>query len=398
MSWKVKDIMSQRVDFVLRLNQGERMSDLCREFGISRKTGYKFSHRYHQLGVGGLFDQSKRPMHSPKRTPPEIVEMVVAMRQRYPTWGPKKLHWKLEKEIEGVSIPAPSTIALILKHKDLVRPRKRKRRATPSPLPLSTSQAPNDIWSIDFKGHFRLGNQRYCYPLTICDHFSRYLLGCEALESTKRHGTVMVLEALFKSYGLPTTMRSDNGAPFASSGLLGLTQLGVYLMRLGIALERIEPGHPEQNGRHERMHLTLKQEATRPASANCLAQQERFDAFVEEYNQERPHEALGMIPPAEHYQASKRPYPQNIKPLEYPLHDIVQNIYADGSMYFPPLKKRLYISTALVGQTIGLRELEKETWQVDFMQTNLGYIDLKTSRLWALETEEKTTSSHEENL
>ena len=384
MPWKVSELMSERMGFVLRLERGERMSDLCREYGISRKTGYKFLSRFRAEGAAGLMDKSRRPWRHPNQTPPEVVELVAAQRRAHPTWGPKKLRWVLEREYPGVKLPAQSTIALILKQCGFVKPRTRRRKASPSLGPLRVCKRPNEVWSIDFKGQFRMGNRRYCYPLTLTDNFSRMILACEALESTKATPIYSVLEQVFMECGLPEVIRSDNGSPFASSGLQGLTQLSVWLLRLGIELERIEPGHPEQNGRHERMHLTLKQETTRPAKDNLLQQQERFDSFRAEFNERRPHEALGMRTPTELHESSKRAYPETMQPLEYPLADLTQRVFADGSIYFQPLKKRIHVTAALANQDIGLRQLTPQTWLACFMDKELGIIDLELGRLLAV--------------
>ncbi len=290
----------------------------------------------------------------------------------------------MEREYPGVKLPAQSTIALILKQQGFVKSRTRRRKASPSLGPLRVCERPNEVWSIDFKGQFRLGNRRYCYPLTLTDNFSRMILACEALESTRAAPIYPVLVQVLKEYGLPEVIRSDNGSPFASSGLSGLTQLSVWLLRLGIELERIEPGHPEQNGRHERMHLTLKQETTRPAKDNLLQQQERFDNFRAEFNERRPHEALGMRTPREVHQPSQRVYPEAIQPLDYPFDDLTQRVFADGSIYFQPLKKRVHVTAALANQDIGLRQLTPQTWLARFMDHDLGIIDMKLGRLLAV--------------
>jgi transposase InsO family protein len=248
------------------------MMDLCREFGISRKTGYKVWKRYQEEGIEALMDRSRRPYSSPNKTPRLTVALIVDLRLLKPTWGPKKLLWLLRKHYPDVPLPAESTIALILKREGLVKGRKRRRRATPTVGPLTEGQAPNDVWAIDYKGQFKLGNGNYCYPLTMTDQFSRFILLCEALESTRREPAQVALKHVFRAFGVPKVVRSDNGVPFASTGRCGLSRLGVWMMRQGIKLERIEPGHPEQNGRHERMHRTLKQETTRPARGNNLAQ------------------------------------------------------------------------------------------------------------------------------
>lgn len=377
MPWKVSDPVSERSNFVRRLLAGEKMTDLCLEFGISRKTGHKVWNRFERGGLEGLGDRPRRPRSSPHQTPRDIVEQIIDLRHRYPTWGPKKLRARFLDVNPGVRPPAASTIGVILRDAGLIDGRKRRRRILGEPTALRSSSAPNELWGIDFKGQFPVGDGRYCYPLTLSDHFSRYLLLCEALENVRASGARAVLEECFREYGLPVAIRSDNGSPFASSGRLHVTTLGVWLLRLGIALERIKPGHPEQNGRHERMHLTLKQEATRPAAANLLQQQERFDAFRERFNRERPHEALAMKTPASVHVLSKRSYePERIlEPLAYPLHDSTLRILADGSLYFSTLERRIHVGTAFAGENVGVREVTRGTWLVSFLDYELGYFD-----------------------
>lgn len=373
--------MNERTKFVHRLEDGERMTELCREFGISRKTGYKIRKRYEEEGIEALIDRSRRPCSTPNKTPKMIVELIVQLRLLKPTWGPKKLLWLLERHYPNVPLPAESTTALILKREGLVKGRRRRRRATPTVGPLTEGKGPNDVWAIDFKGQFKLGNGSYCYPLTLTDQFSRFILLCEALDSTKGLPAQSALKHVFKEFGVPRVVRSDNGAPFASTGRGGLSRLGVWMMRQGIKLERIEPGHPEQNGRHERMHRTLKQETTRPARGNTLAQQEVFDAFVHEFNNHRPHEALKMRPPAELYEPSPRKYVSAPAPLIYPTHDIETTVKSQGRVYFKPLRKHLFVGEAFAGERIAFRELDAHCWLVNFMDLELGYVDIATEQL-----------------
>jgi transposase InsO family protein len=373
--------MNERTKFVHRLEDGERMTDLCREFGIARKTGYKIRKRYEEEGIEALIDRSRRPISSPNKTPGMLVELIVDLRLLKPTWGPKKLLWLLKKHYPDVPLPAESTIALILKREGLIKTRRRRRRATPTIGPLTEGKSPNEVWAIDFKGQFKLGNGSYCYPLTLTDQFSRYILLCEALESTQRLPAQSALKLVFREFGVPKVVRSDNGAPFASTGRCGLSRLGVWMMRQGIKLERIEPGHPEQNGRHERMHRTLKQETTRPARANSFAQQEVFDAFVAEFNANRPHEALKMRPPAEVYTPSPRKYVSAPAPLTYPTHDIETTVKGKGGAYFKPLQKHLFVGEAFAGERIAFREIDANCWVVNFMDLELGYVDIPTKQL-----------------
>jgi len=383
MPWKVSDEVNERMHFVSRLEDGERMTDLCMEFGISRKTGYKIWNRFRLLGPRALYDQSRRPAMSPRTTSKEIQKLIVEFRKKHPTWGARKLKVELERRHPALTFPAQSTVYEILKRSDLVvpRPKCRKRGATPSGH-LADSHAPNEIWCVDFKGDFLLGNRHRCYPLTLSDHYSRFLLGCEALENTKSPGAQTVFEATFRKYGMPYIIRTDNGAPFASTGLMGLSKLSVWWMRLGIIVERIAPGHPEQNGRHERMHRTLKLETCRPPAGNTLQQQERFDGFQYEYNHERPHESLDMKRPADVYTPSPKRFPEHIEQLQYPLHDETLRVSGNGHLYFNFGKcRQVYLGIALAGQHVGLREVDEHRWLVSFLDKNLGYIDKRIGRL-----------------
>jgi len=308
MPWKECSVMDERMQFVARRLAGEPMAELCREFAISRKTGYKIFDRYQDCGVEGLTDRSRRPYRYANQLPFQIENFIVNLRREHPSWGARKIKERMLRRFTDVPIPAKSTIHAVLDRHGLVERRGRVRRRAQGTA-LSPGQRPNELWCTDYQGEFRLGNHQYCYPLTVNDHASRYLLICEALSCTKERYAFTVFERLFKERGLPVNIRSDNGVPFASpTGLFHLSRLAVWWLRLGIGIERIQPAHPQQNGRHERMHLTLKKEATKPAAANFLQQQARFDKFIEIFNNERPHEALGMKCPAEVYQPSPRPY------------------------------------------------------------------------------------------
>jgi transposase InsO family protein len=371
--WKSSTPVDLRMEFVNRVMRGERVTDLCREYGISRKTGDKFKQRFIRLGLPGLQDVSRAPKVIPHRTSPELVEIIVAERKEHPTWGPKKVKEVLERRLER-ALPAASTVGHILVRSGLVTPRKRRPHQRARPTGLRETTAPNDVWCIDYKGQFQLGDRSLCYPLTITDHFSRYILACEAMGAISDEAAKEVCEEIFRLRGLPSAMRSDNGSPFASTGLGGLTKLSVYWMRLGLVRERIRPGHPEENGRHERMHRTLKFETTRPARSNLLQQQERFDEFVDEFNCERPHEALGMKRPSEVYQSSPHPYPSTLADLYYPEHDDAIRVRKDGKIYFSG--QHIYISSALIHEYVGIRERRDGSWLVTFMNLDLGYIDL----------------------
>ena len=375
--------MDERLRFVARLLEGEPMSEVCRAFGISRKTGYKIFTRYKDHGLEALTDRSRRPVHYANQLPPQIEALIVSLKRDKPHWGARKIRELLVRRLDGdVRVPAKSTIHAVLHRNGLVKARGRPRPHA-SGTPLSAGAVPNALWCADFKGEFKLGNGQYCYPLTATDHASRDLLLCEALESTREELATTAFEQLFQERGLPQAIRSDNGVPFASpNSLFNLSKLSVWWLRLGIAIERIKPGHPQQNGRHERMHLTLKKEATRPPGQNSLQQQGRFDAFQQEFNAERPHEALGMRCPAEVYSASPRPY-AGLPDLAYPLHDRDVLITACGRLCLH--RKRINISTVLAGQRLGVKEVDEGIWLVSFMHYDLGYFDLEQRTLQPLD-------------
>jgi transposase InsO family protein len=383
MPWKECSVMDERLRFVAKLLDGEAMTEVCREFGISRKTGYKIFHRYKESGFEALSDRCRRPVRYANQLPPQIENLIVAFKREKPHWGARKIRELLVRRLDqDVRVPAKSTIHAVLHRHGLVHGLRRPRpRATGTQL--SAGERPNDLWGADFKGEFKLGNGRYCYPLTVTDHASRFLLMCEALESTREDTAITAFEQLFRERGLPSAIRSDNGVPFASpNALFNLSKLSVWWLRLGISIERIRPGHPQQNGRHERMHLTLKQQATRPPGINTLQQQARFDDFVREFNTERPHEALAMRTPAEAYSASPRPY-QGLPELNYPLHDRDVLVTACGRICMH--RKRINLSHVLAGQRVGIKEVDDGIWIVSFMQYDLGYIDLEQKTLQPLD-------------
>lgn len=356
---------------------------MCREFGISRKTGYKIYERYKNLGEVALSDRSRRPGCFGNKLPQQVESAILELKKKRPYWGARKLRELLAPKLgPGVSLPAVSTIHMVLDRHGLVQPMSARRNRAQG-TSLFEGENPNDLWCVDFKGQFQLGNKRYCYPLTVSDYASRYLLLCESLESTCEQTALSAFDRLFKERGLPYAIRSDNGVPFASpNALFHLSTLSVWWLRLGIRIERIKPGRPQQNGRHERMHLTLKREATRPARANSLQQQAAFDEFVREFNEERPHEALAMRKPAEVYTRSTQTY-RDLPELEYPFHDRTVTVMDCGRISLH--RRQVNISAALRGQTLGLREVEDEVWLVSFMDFDLGYIDLEKRSLQALE-------------
>jgi transposase InsO family protein len=375
--------MEERLRFVARVLEGEPMAAVCREFGISRKTGYKIFDRYKETGLEALTDRSRRPVRYANQLPGQVESLIVRLKNEKPHWGARKIRELLLRRLPGdIRLPAKSTVHAVLDRHGLV-----KRKGRPHPratgTPLSEGAKPNDLWCTDFKGEFKLGNGRYCYPLTVTDHASRFLLLCEALESTCEQTAFTAFERLFSERGLPLAMRSDNGVPFASANaLFNLSRLSVWWLRLGIAIERIKPGRPQQNGRHERMHLTLKREATRPAGMNSLQQQARFDAFLQEFNTERPHEALAMRCPAEIYAPSPRPY-RGLPDLAYPLHDREIVVTCCGRLCLH--RKKINISTVLAGQTLGIKEVDDGIWLASFMHYDLGYFDLEQKTLQPLD-------------
>jgi len=379
MPWKECSVMDERIRFVARLLDGESMTEVCREFGISRKTGYKIFTRYKEQGSEALNDRCRRPVRYANQLPAQIEGLIVRCKHEKPHWGARKIRELLVRRLDqDIRVPAKSTVHAVLHRHGLVkgigRPRYRASGTT-----LSAGETPNALWCADFKGEFRLGNGQYCYPLTVTDHASRYLLLCEALESTREDPAITAFEQLFRQRGLPQAIRSDNGVPFASrSALFGLSKLSVWWLRLGIGIERIKPGRPQQNGRHERMHLTLKKEATRPPGMNSLQQQALFDAFVQEFNSERPHEALAMKTPEQLYSASPRPY-NGLPELSYPLHDREVLVTACGRICMH--RKRVNVSTVMAGQKLGIKEVDEGIWIVSFMHYDLGFIDLEQKTL-----------------
>jgi putative transposase len=305
--------------------------------------------------------------------------MVLAVREKRPTWGAKKIAAFLITNDAGFRVPSPTTIDNIMNRNHVVRRRQQRKTYTPYPPPLHVARAPNDLWCADFKGQFKLGSGRYCYPLTITDRFSRLVICCEALENTKAGPAMVAFERAFRDYGLPKMIRTDNGTPFAGPGLWALTRLSARWLRLGIWPERIAPGHPEQNGQHERMHLVLKQETTRPPGANFLQQQERFDRFCSVYNNERPHEALGQRPPSSIYTRSPRELPRKLRDPEYPLHDQALRVHGNGDLWLS--KNDVFrVTSALGGQVVGVREVEVGRVLISFTDYDLGHYDFTTKR------------------
>jgi putative transposase len=382
MPWKECHVVDERLRFVARLLDGEKMAVLCRDFGISRKTGYKIYDRYKDCGVHGLTDRARRPYRQANQLPVQVETALVALKREYPDWGAAKIRDRLRRQYPDLRCPAISTVHAVLdRHGLVVHRRPRRYRATGTTLSHPTQ--PNELWCADYKGEFMLANRRYCYPLTITDFASRYLLTCEALSTTQETYAITVFERVFSEFGLPRAIRTDNGIPFScANALYGLSKLSVWWLRLGIAIERIKPGHPQQNGRHERMHLTLKKEATKPASGNVLQQQARFDTFIERYNHERPHQALNMQTPGELFRPSPRRY-RGLPAITYPCHDWTSTVTRCGRICFK--KRKINLSQVFAGQHVGVKQVTDRIWLVTFMHYDLGYFDDETCRLEPIE-------------
>jgi transposase InsO family protein len=340
----------------------DNFSALCRHHGISRKTGYKWVERYEEQGIEGLRDRSKQPHHNPNVIPYALKQCIVGLRKQHPNWGPKKILGLLASHHPDWDLPSKTSVYNILQSEGLIQSRRRRPRVAPSVKPFAPAHAPNEVWSADFKGQFYTKDGKCCYPLTVMDHVSRYLLSCQIVKGTKSRESRKVFEALFAHYGLPDRIRTDNGVPFASIGVGGLSCLSVWWVRLGILPERIEPGKPQQNGRHERMHRTLKQETLRPPAANAQAQQKRFDRFRAHYNDVRPHEGLKQRPPASCYRHSQRQMPSDLPSVSYPGHFKRALVNSNGTIYLNGIN--VYLGYLLRGETVGLEQISHDLWEV----------------------------------
>lgn len=378
MPWKVCGVMDEKMRFIARLIEGDQMAELCREFGISRPTGYKIWERYKESGLEGLPSQSRRPYKQANQLPMQVEKLILQIKGDKPSWGARKIREKLKRKYPNIKLPANSTVHAVLARNDLVTVKK-QRRYRAEGTGLSYTNNPNDLWCADYKGEFMLGNKIYCYPLTVTDFSSRYLLACEALETTKEPFAFTTFERVFKEFGLPRAIRTDNGNPFSNvQAIFGLSRLSVWWLRLGIRLERTAPGCPQQNGRHERMHLTLKKETTKPAGQNILQQQEKFDNFIDEFNRERPHEGLEMKTPAEVYKPSERIY-EGLPEVEYPMHDRTVVVTNCGRICVN--RRKINFSRALAGHPVGVKQVDDRIWLVSFMDYDLGYFDEEANRV-----------------
>jgi len=383
MPWRERSPMEQRADFVREFESGWfTMTELAAQYGISRKTGYKWVAAYEAGGLAGLQDRSRRPHHSPHATDEDVIRAILAIRRRHPSWGPKKLLAIAQGRHHAAVWPARSTIAALLKRRGLVTPR--RRRSAPSAATASAGGGitqPNEVWTVDYKGEFLTGDRRYCYPFTLRDGFSRYVLRCDALTAHTLAVTRPRVERAFADYGLPDRIRSDNGPPFGGPGLGRLSTLAVWWIRLGIVPERIAPGHPEQNGSHEQFHKVLKAETARPPASSAVAQQRRFTRFCAEYNQERPHEGLHLTVPAQHYHHSSRTLPRRLPSLEYPGHAEIRRVDQNGYISW---RTPLFVSMALADQPVAFEEVADGLWTVSFATIVLGRFDERRHQIYPI--------------
>ena len=372
--WSDTSPETEQMEFVRRWHEGRvTFTEVCSQFGISRKTGYKRLHRFESGGWEGLGDLSRAPHSHPNKTPRAIAERLIAERHIRPTWGPKKIVARLEETEPLVTWPAPSTVGEILSRAGLIRSRRRRRHTDPWSTPFAAAEEPNDVWCIDFKGWLRTGDGVRIDPLTVQDAFSRYLLVCQDLPRPRGPEARQVLERAFREYGLPRAIRSDNGPPFASVGLGSLSPLAVWWVKLGIIPERIEPGHPEQNGRLERLHRTLKAETATPPQKTRRKQQRAFDTFRKSYNEERPHEALEQHPPASQYHTSPRSYPSRVRAPDYEAEVTVRKVRTNGEIKWKG--NTIYLSESLRSEPVGLVQQDDRHWDIRFGPLVIGLLD-----------------------
>ena len=384
MPWQEQAPMDLRLQLVREYMTGRfQVTELADAYRVSRKTAHKWIERFAQGGAPALADRSRRPASSPGATPPEVVAAVLDARRRHPTWSaPKLLGWLAERE-PTVLWPASSTACALLQRAGLIRQRRPRRRpSSPHRAPLSRPQAPNDLWTVDYKGEFKTGDTCWCYPLTLRDGVSRKALRIDALRAITYRDTRARMTRAFAEYGLPARIRSDNGTPFASTGLAGLSRLSVWWLQLGIIPERIRPGHPEDNGAHEQFHAVLKAHTTRPPARSTRAQQRRFDAFRLEYNTERPHQALGQTPPERHYQPSARSLPCRVPPFEYAGHVQVRRVGSNGCIWWQ--HQRLFIGKALQQHDIGFDETADAIWTLIVGPIPFAHFDARTQTVTPL--------------
>lgn len=379
--------MDQRKEFILLWKSDQfSFSHLCREFHITRRTGYNYVEKYKQGGMEGLENRATIPLHVPNKTPKPIEEAIIKIRTQKETkgWGAKKILWKLEQEGIYEKLPARSTVSLILKRNGLIPERKKRKKVEPQ-KPIFDPAEPNEVWSADYKGQFRMGNGKYCYPLTICDSKTRHIIEIKGLLKPEYESAKAIFKGVFKVYGLPLQLHTDNGAPFASIRSLGrLTKFSVWLMEHGVQPVYSDPGHPEQNGRHERMHRELKAAVCKNPSKNLQAQQVRFNKFKKFYNEERPHEAIGMVTPSSIYEKSKRLYEEHIEEWEYPSDYKIKNVCNNGIIRVGK-SDSIYVTTALKGKKVGLEEIGEGIFRIYFRDFLLGYLDEGTLQVYDIQ-------------
>lgn len=380
MPWKVINQMNLKIQFIDDWKAGySSKTVLSQRYGVSRPTIYKWLKRYEQQGIEGLKEQSRAPKRCPRRTSKDILDLVIAEKLKNRKRGPRKVRAQLKRKHPELALPAVSTIAYWLEKEGLVERRKRRLHVPPYTEPFSACNAPNDVWSIDYKGQFYMKNGMVCYPLTLSDNYSRFLLGCQALEGPRYDPTRRCMESIFREYGLPAAIRSDNGIPFAGRCIGGLSRLMIWLILLGITPERIKKGCPQQNGRHERMHRTLKSDALDPIAGNLKEQQKAFDLYRHDYNTDRPHESLHDRTPSDYYKKSNRSYVERPHSPDYDHNYLVRRVRRGGEIKF--MNRSFYLTELLASQDVGLREIADGFWQLQFSFYVLGSIDLKKNKI-----------------
>lgn len=380
MPWKEVTPMNQKVLLIADWESKQfSKTDLSKKYTVSRKTVHKWISRYYAQGIDGLKEQSREPIHKPRATNPDIIEYVIKYKQEHLKRGPKKIYYQLKKQYPKINWPVPSTIGYWLKKHNLVKQRKKHKRVAPYNNYFSECEKANDVWSIDYKGQFFTKDNKYCYPLTISDNFSRYLLKCQALEGPRYYETKHILEQAFREYGLPNALRSDNGTPFATNSIAGLSRLSIWLIQLGIVPERIQKGQPQQNGRHERMHKTLKYEVLDVVAKNIKEQQQHFDSFQFSYNYERPHEGINQKMPYEYYRNSLKKYNEYIQKPFYDFGYIVKLVHSHGDISFKG--QRYFLTELLKNQFVALKQIDEDIWDIFYYFYPIASLNIKKNKI-----------------
>jgi putative transposase len=380
MVWLETCGVEERMRFVMAVEeQTDAFAVVCRQFGVSRKTGYKWLERYQSTGFAGLLERSRAPLHRPNTVTDVIADRCLSVRRAHPTWGPIKVKAWLERREPAIDWPATSTIGALFDREGLTVRRRFRRRGPPSSMPFASCEAANDVWCIDFKGWFLTADGSTCEPLTLSDAASRYLLRCQSMSCTDTAHVWPVLDAAFREFGLPHRLRSDNGPPFASRGAGGLSRLSVKVIKAGVTPERIAPGKPQQNGRLERLHLTLLQDTASPPAHSLREQIGRLHAFQRLYNEERPHAALGNDTPSEHYAPSPRRFDGILREPDYAADLTVRRVRSNGEIKWQG--NMIYINGALAGEPIGLAEHAAGGWTAYYGPVALGVVNHSADRL-----------------